>query len=141
MNKRCDNCGGRTDRPGLYRCDESPHPKPTLAQAIVADIERELDDRRLGWGGLDTEAADATWDRLAEIVEKRLKTPLRMVTVPTSLPEPFVYVCGKCRWQTEKPEHIPGNPWDHPCCPHCHKAIGLWRPLDRVHLPDMEATR
>lgn len=74
MNDRCDNCGGRWDRPGLYRCDEADHAAPSLAQRIVADIERELNGRKgLGWRGVGRDVAEALRDGLAAIVESHLK--------------------------------------------------------------------
>ena len=46
MVNRCEECGGRTDRPGLFGCDDLPHPEPDLSQAIAALIERDIRDRR-----------------------------------------------------------------------------------------------
>lgn len=69
MNERCDNCGGRRDRPGLYDCRDWPHPWPTPAQRVVAAIERELRGRRLGWGDLSDEVADELRDKLVAIAE------------------------------------------------------------------------
>jgi hypothetical protein len=55
------------DRPGGTTC-ENPHPKPDLAQTIVAAIEEELGDRRLGWDDVDYETLDELRDRLASLV-------------------------------------------------------------------------
>lgn len=68
---RCDYCGRPMDRPGTGYCD-SAHPRPDLAQSIVAVVERELDDRRLGWGDIDDEIADEVRDRLASLVRGML---------------------------------------------------------------------
>lgn len=43
---RCQDCGGRLDRPGLFRCKDKRHPEPDLAERIVRDLERDLRDRR-----------------------------------------------------------------------------------------------
>jgi len=74
--ERCVYCEGRWDRPGLYDCKDGRHPPPTLAQRIVADIESELGNRRLGWGGIEAEVADELRDRLDEIVRRRLEAVL-----------------------------------------------------------------
>lgn len=68
--ERCEQCGGRLDRPGLFGCDEESHPRPTQAQRIVRAVEHELDDRRgMGWSSLDDDVADELRDKLAAIVE------------------------------------------------------------------------
>ena len=72
MAERCDYCNRPMDRPGTGYCDNS-HPKPDLAQSIVAVISRELDDRRgLGWTDLDDELVDEINDRLASLVRGML---------------------------------------------------------------------
>lgn len=72
---RCPECGGRTDRPGLWDCREPVHPSPTLAQRIVWAIGREVNSRRgIKWSGLDDDLADELRDRLTAIVEAELKS-------------------------------------------------------------------
>lgn len=72
----CKNCGGRVDRPGLYRCVLPCHPTPTLAQRVVAGIERDMDDRRhLGLDGIDADLRVEIRDRWAAIVEEELARP------------------------------------------------------------------
>ena len=67
--QRCNECGGRLDRPGLYRCEESGHPQPDLAQRIVAVIERDLNDRRgLHIDSLSDELQDEIRDHWTELV-------------------------------------------------------------------------
>lgn len=68
--ERCEHCGGRLDRPGLYSCGPSyGHPEPSIPQRIVWAIERELDDRRgFRIDTLDDEIADDLRDKLVQIV-------------------------------------------------------------------------
>ena len=60
--KRCDECGGRLDRPGLFDCEE-PHPQPDTAQRIVDHIENDLRGRK----GLRQEFEDIDEDTQDEI--------------------------------------------------------------------------
>ena len=68
----CLNCGGRLDRPGLFRCQDRRHVTPTLAQRILADIEHELNDRRLGWARVHPDIAVVIRDRLAAIIDEHM---------------------------------------------------------------------
>lgn len=70
MSEECENCGGGWDRPGLNRCNDPQHVRPTLSQRIVADIERELNGRRgMKWGNFDDETLRGLRDKLASIVD------------------------------------------------------------------------
>jgi hypothetical protein len=72
MDDRCDDCGGRFNRPGRWKCT-GPHAVPDLAQQIVSVIDDELNSRRgLGWGDLDYETIDELEDKLASLVRARL---------------------------------------------------------------------
>lgn len=71
----CEYCGGRPDYPGLFGCRRKPHPKPTLAQSIIAKLEFDLSDRRgIGqeWQSIDQETQYAIRDAWAQIVESEL---------------------------------------------------------------------
>lgn len=73
MTEYCEECGGRMDRPGLFKCHVEEHPKPTSAQRIVIAIETELNNRRgLGWGTINRETREELRDTLAEIVGDEL---------------------------------------------------------------------
>ena len=72
----CSNCGGRTDRPGLFGCSRPGHVEPDLAQRIVAAIEADLSDRRGlsgEWDAIDDKIQGEIRDRWAEIVRKELE--------------------------------------------------------------------
>ena len=75
MIERCENCGGRLDRPGLFQCNVDGHPEPTIAQTIVAAIEADLRGRR-GLSGsfedVDADVQDEIRDRWAELVREVL---------------------------------------------------------------------
>ena len=44
---RCEQCGRKYNRPSFYKdCEKIHGIKPTLAQRIVEDIEKDLNDRR-----------------------------------------------------------------------------------------------
>lgn len=71
---RCEECGGRFDRPGLYRCDDPRHPAPDLAQRIAAAIERDVNDRRgLKWTGIEEETQYHIRDKWAELIRAELE--------------------------------------------------------------------
>lgn len=44
-DERCEQCGGKFNRPGRYDCVEG-HPPRDIAWKIVAAIEDDLNDRR-----------------------------------------------------------------------------------------------
>jgi tRNA(Ile2) C34 agmatinyltransferase TiaS len=70
----CPGCGGRLDRPGLFRCQEKAHPKPTLAQRIAKSIERDLCDRRgMDWDEVAEETRQEIRDTWAELVQYELE--------------------------------------------------------------------
>jgi hypothetical protein len=67
--KRCEDCGGRLDRPGLADCD-GDHPEPTPAQQLAAKIEADISDRRgfkSQWAAIDPDTRDSIRDAWAEI--------------------------------------------------------------------------
>lgn len=71
----CENCDGRLDRPGLFRCKKKHHPDPTLPQRIAAAIERDLSDRRglrQEWEGIGPEIQVEIRDKWAEIIAGEL---------------------------------------------------------------------
>jgi hypothetical protein len=73
MPNHCDECGGWTDRPGLFGCDRPPHPAPDLAQRIARAIERDLTDRRgFGWDDVAEETQYAIRERWVEIIRREL---------------------------------------------------------------------
>ena len=52
----CDECGGLKHRYGLFDCDEPFHPKRSVAEDCMADIEADMRDRRgFGFGSFDDE--------------------------------------------------------------------------------------
>jgi hypothetical protein len=72
----CEHCGGTIDRPGLFSCRKRIHPRPTLAQKIVAAIEEDLSDRRgIGqeWQSIEPELQRYIRDGWAKIVERKLR--------------------------------------------------------------------
>lgn len=73
--ERCDDCGRRLDRPGHRFCrGDRPHAEPTLAQSIVEGVESELNGRHgMGFDDIDPDIQDDIRDRLAEIIEAKLK--------------------------------------------------------------------
>ena len=73
MPSHCDECGGLLSEPGLFGCDDQPHPKRDLAQRIAGDIEEDLRDRSgLGWDGIDEDTCYAIRHAWAAIVRKHL---------------------------------------------------------------------
>ncbi len=65
----CENCDGRTNRPGLHGCEDPVHPRPRLSQAIVWAVEAELSSRKhMGWDSLDRDVADELRDKLTNVV-------------------------------------------------------------------------
>lgn len=71
---RCDECGGRYDRPGLFGCGVSRHPICDFAETIVALIEDDLSDRRgMGWGDIDDELKEEIRDVLAERIRNEVR--------------------------------------------------------------------
>jgi hypothetical protein len=72
--ERCSECGGRLDRPGLYRCDDVRHPAPDLARRIAAAIERDASGRRgMRWDAVGDDVRDEIRDRWAELVRRELE--------------------------------------------------------------------
>lgn len=72
--QRCEDCGGRFDRPGLFACDTG-HVQPDLAQRIVARIEADLCDRRglrQAFEGVDEDIQDEIRDNWAAIIRTSL---------------------------------------------------------------------
>jgi hypothetical protein len=70
---RCEECGGRLDRPGLYGCDDGHPPRDTVWE-IVAAIEGDLGNRRgLGLGTLDDELQDAIREAWSEKIRAILE--------------------------------------------------------------------
>lgn len=68
---RCDDCGGRISRPGLFGCERPSHPAPDRAQKIVAAIESDIRDRRgLGneFARIEDDIQDKIRDRWTKIV-------------------------------------------------------------------------
>ena len=75
MEERCEHCGVLLSRPGLFRCKKAAHPAPDLAQRIVAEIERDLRDRRglrSEWEAIDDEILDEIRDKWAALIRKEL---------------------------------------------------------------------
>ena len=73
MTQRCEECGKRFNRPSFYSACQQQHSKPTLAQRIVEDVEKNLTGRRgLRWDGIDDECQDEIRDTLAKLVDERL---------------------------------------------------------------------
>ena len=73
MKERCEECGKLFNRPSFYSGCQQQHPKPTLAQRIVEDIEKNLTDRRgLRWDGIDDECQDEIRDTLVKLVDNHL---------------------------------------------------------------------
>lgn len=75
---RCDNCGGRRDRPGLFLCRQG-HPAPDLAQRIIAALEDDFRDRRglrQQWERIDDDTQDKIRDRWAALVRRELEREL-----------------------------------------------------------------
>ena len=73
-DKRCEECGGRFDRPGLFGCGEG-HPDATKPQAIVAVIESDIRNRRglrQEFEGIDAEIQDEIRDTWADLIEQEL---------------------------------------------------------------------
>jgi len=77
--KRCDECGGYLDRPGLFGCTEK-HPKPTVSQEIVMAIEKNLGDRRglrQEWEAIDNDRQEdirECWEmEIFKILYQRVK--------------------------------------------------------------------
>lgn len=69
--ERCDECGGRIDRPSLLGCEVECHPIATVAQRIAAAIEDDLRIRNgMGWAGVDEETIEEIRDSWAEIIER-----------------------------------------------------------------------
>lgn len=71
---RCENCGGRLDRPGLFKC-RAGHPKPTIAQRIVRGIEADLRDRRglrQNFETLDADTQDEIRDAWEAIIRREV---------------------------------------------------------------------
>lgn len=78
--RRCEDCYGRFDRPGLFGCDDRRHSTPDPAQLTVAGVESDPSDRRglrREWGGIDSETRDGIRDQWAEIVRRLLPKELR----------------------------------------------------------------
>lgn len=74
----CDECGGLKNRYGLYDCDEPYHPKPSVAENCMADIEADMRDRRgFGFGRFDDdiqwEIRDAWIAFIAKAIERSRK--------------------------------------------------------------------
>lgn len=75
MNDRCEQCGGMLTRPGLFGCDEDPHPQPDTAQKIAAAIERDITDRRgFSFDSVDEETQYIIRDTWAELIRPFLIT-------------------------------------------------------------------
>ena len=73
---RCDECGGRYDRPGLFGCGVSRHPVCDFAQTIVALIEDDLRDRRglrQEWEQIDED----TQDDIREVWSEKIRQEVR----------------------------------------------------------------
>lgn len=71
----CEHCGGRTDRPGLWRCESDAHPVPDLAQRIAAEIEFDIRDRRglkREFDQIDDDIQYEIRDAWAEIIRKMM---------------------------------------------------------------------
>ena len=73
MSERCEECGGRFDRPGLYGCTDG-HVTPTPAQRIVQIVEHECNSRRgLHWSSVDEgDILDELRDTLADKIARAL---------------------------------------------------------------------
>lgn len=72
MKQRCEECGGRFDRPGLFGCNDG-HVTPDLSQSIVAKIEHDLRDRRClrqAFESIDDDQQDIIRDTWARIVRR-----------------------------------------------------------------------
>jgi len=71
--KLCEDCGGRFDRYGLFGCNKG-HKKPTPAEAIVREIEDDLNGRRgMGLDMIDDDVAWEIRDKWAKIIKKHLR--------------------------------------------------------------------
>lgn len=71
---RCEECGGRFDRPGLFDCTIR-HPEPTQAQAIASVIEKDIRGRRGlkgEWESIDDDIQDDIRDEWARLIEQIL---------------------------------------------------------------------
>ena len=71
----CEECGGRVDRPGLFGCERSAHPKADLAQRIAAAIEADLRDRsglRQEFEAIDTDMQYQIRDAWAALIRQEL---------------------------------------------------------------------
>lgn len=72
MTERCENCGGRYDRPGRFHC-ETGHPSPTTEPRIVEEIIADLTDRSgMGWDDIDADTQDDIRDAWVKIVAEEL---------------------------------------------------------------------
>ena len=70
--ERCNQCGGRLNRPGLFGCD-SNHPAADTAQRIALSIECDIRDRRglrQAFERIDDELQDEIRDAWADIVRR-----------------------------------------------------------------------
>ncbi len=69
----CEECGGPTDRYGLFDCDDPRHPPRTTSEDCMANIEEDMRDRRgFGFDSFDDEIQWAIRDRWIEIIEKAI---------------------------------------------------------------------
>ena len=69
----CDECGGLKSRYGLFDCDESHHPQPTIAEDCMADIEADMRDRRgFGFGSFPDDIQWWIRDRWIEFIQKAI---------------------------------------------------------------------
>lgn len=74
MTERCEHCGGRLDRPGLFACIDG-HPAPTLSQRIAKAIEYDLTHRRglrQAWERIDADTQDEIRDEWGRVVDQLL---------------------------------------------------------------------
>lgn len=75
--RRCEHCGGRTNKPGLFGCDDGHH-TPTVAQRIAHAIEDDLRDRRSlrqEFESLDDDVQDMIRDAWANVIQRELDKP------------------------------------------------------------------
>lgn len=71
--ERCEDCGGRLDRPGIFGCEGTGHPAPDLAQRIAAAIERDANGRRgMRWDGISDDVQDQIRDSWVALIRKEL---------------------------------------------------------------------
>lgn len=74
--QRCEQCGGRFDRPGLFHCTDG-HPSPTTAQQIVAAVEDTIRSRRGlkgEWESINDDLQDDIRDEWTAKIEQILTT-------------------------------------------------------------------